>query len=150
EVARMFEFLVPLRPPPRHLLYVCRLTTACQHPELSYDIKDRDMNGFKVEKKGAKNNESIQSGFEATLSATTIHQASLEAGKNPAAATAEIATDTPRTAKVIINLSGNTRASCNTPKSGWQRNIEYMRELHHRSIAQSDPQCILASRALLT
>nr|GEZ64841.1 hypothetical protein [Tanacetum cinerariifolium] len=44
EVARMSEFLVPLRPPPRHLLYVCGLTTTCRHPELRYDIKDPDMN----------------------------------------------------------------------------------------------------------
>nr|GEV88527.1 hypothetical protein [Tanacetum cinerariifolium] len=48
EVARMSEFLVPLRPPPRHLLYVCGLTTACRHPELSYDIKNQVMNGTAV------------------------------------------------------------------------------------------------------
>ncbi|GJV79384.1 hypothetical protein Tco_1515254 [Tanacetum coccineum] len=34
------EFTIPLRTPPRHLLYVCGLTTACQHPERSYLIKD--------------------------------------------------------------------------------------------------------------
>ncbi|GJS95451.1 hypothetical protein Tco_0802419 [Tanacetum coccineum] len=42
--ARLSEFLVPLRPPPRHLLYVCGLTTACRHPDLQYNIKDRDNN----------------------------------------------------------------------------------------------------------
>ncbi|GJS86016.1 hypothetical protein Tco_0752557 [Tanacetum coccineum] len=44
DVARISEFLVPLRPPPRHLLYVCVLTTACRHPELRYDIKDNGKN----------------------------------------------------------------------------------------------------------
>nr|GEV88571.1 hypothetical protein [Tanacetum cinerariifolium] len=44
DAARLSEFLVPLRPPPRHLLYVCGLTTACRHPELHYNIKDRDNN----------------------------------------------------------------------------------------------------------
>ncbi|GKE24177.1 hypothetical protein Tco_1435689, partial [Tanacetum coccineum] len=44
DVDRLSEFLVPLRPPPRHLLYVCGLTTACRHPELSYYIKDQDKN----------------------------------------------------------------------------------------------------------
>ncbi|GKD33439.1 hypothetical protein Tco_1248948 [Tanacetum coccineum] len=36
------EFTIPLRPPPRHLLYVCGLTKTCRHPELSYSIKDLD------------------------------------------------------------------------------------------------------------
>nr|GEX66787.1 hypothetical protein [Tanacetum cinerariifolium] len=44
DVARLSEFLMPLRPPPRHLLYVCGLTTVCRHPELRYDIKDQDKN----------------------------------------------------------------------------------------------------------
>nr|GEY12934.1 hypothetical protein [Tanacetum cinerariifolium] len=44
DVERLFEFLVPLRPPPCHLLYVCGLTTACRHPGLSYCIKDQDKN----------------------------------------------------------------------------------------------------------
>ncbi|GKD99346.1 hypothetical protein Tco_1387330, partial [Tanacetum coccineum] len=44
DVARLAEFVVPLRPPPRHLLYVCRLTAACRHPELAYNIKDSDGN----------------------------------------------------------------------------------------------------------
>ncbi|GKA08150.1 hypothetical protein Tco_0687481 [Tanacetum coccineum] len=44
DVTRISEFLVPLRPPPRHLLYVCGLTTACRHPELCYDIKDKGKN----------------------------------------------------------------------------------------------------------
>ncbi|GKC20744.1 hypothetical protein Tco_1022894 [Tanacetum coccineum] len=39
---RLAGFVVPLRPPPRHLLYVCGLTTACRHPELSYFIKDQN------------------------------------------------------------------------------------------------------------
>ncbi|GKF01460.1 hypothetical protein Tco_0028383, partial [Tanacetum coccineum] len=42
--ARLAEFVVPLHSPPRHLLYMCGLTTACQHPELAYIIKDRDGN----------------------------------------------------------------------------------------------------------
>nr|GEV78402.1 hypothetical protein [Tanacetum cinerariifolium] len=44
DVERLSEFLVPLRPPPRHLLYVCGLTTACRHPGLSCSIKDQDIN----------------------------------------------------------------------------------------------------------
>nr|GEZ47793.1 hypothetical protein [Tanacetum cinerariifolium] len=44
DVERLFEFLVPLRPPPRYLLYVCGLTTACRHPGLSFSIKDQDKN----------------------------------------------------------------------------------------------------------
>nr|GEX56993.1 transposase (putative), gypsy type [Tanacetum cinerariifolium] len=44
DVERLSEFLVPLRPPPRHFLYVCGLTTACRHPGLSYSIKDQDKN----------------------------------------------------------------------------------------------------------
>ncbi|GJW58574.1 hypothetical protein Tco_0105305 [Tanacetum coccineum] len=44
EAARLAEFVVPLRPPPRHLLYMCGLTTACRHPEPAYNIKDRDRN----------------------------------------------------------------------------------------------------------
>ncbi|GKC61790.1 hypothetical protein Tco_1089388, partial [Tanacetum coccineum] len=165
EAARMSEFLVPLQPPPRYLLYVCELTTAYRHPELRYDIKDQDMNvidmdtflklptwtgtvvsrgdpileeqrpkprkeqqnlvkakakragagggeGSKKRRKVQKNNESIQSGSEATLSATPLHQAGPEVGKKPAAAAApEIAKDTPRAEKVIVDLSGNTRAS---------------------------------------
>ncbi|GJY66929.1 hypothetical protein Tco_0469167 [Tanacetum coccineum] len=41
DAARLSKVLVPLRPPPRHLLYVCGLTTACRHPEVRYDIKDQ-------------------------------------------------------------------------------------------------------------
>ncbi|GKC06641.1 hypothetical protein Tco_0998251 [Tanacetum coccineum] len=44
DVARLSDFLVPLRPPPGHILYVCGLTTLCRHPELRYDIKDQDKN----------------------------------------------------------------------------------------------------------
>nr|GEU74074.1 hypothetical protein [Tanacetum cinerariifolium] len=128
KAARMSEFLVPLRPPPHHLLYVCGLTTACRHSELRYDIKDQDINGTvvsrgdpipgdqrpkpraKAKRAGAggeegskkrrkvwKNDQSIQSGFKATLSAIPLHQASPKVGKKPAAAASpEIAKDTPR------------------------------------------------------
>nr|GEW56893.1 hypothetical protein [Tanacetum cinerariifolium] len=44
DVERLSEFLVPLRAPPRHLLYVRGLTMACRHPGLSYSIKDQDKN----------------------------------------------------------------------------------------------------------
>ncbi|GJR91581.1 hypothetical protein Tco_0215592 [Tanacetum coccineum] len=40
DVVRLAEFTIHLRPPPRNLLYVCGLTTACRHPERSYLIKD--------------------------------------------------------------------------------------------------------------
>ncbi|GJU98222.1 hypothetical protein Tco_1327493 [Tanacetum coccineum] len=44
DVARLSEFQVPLRPPPRHLLYTCGLTMACRHSDLQYHIKDQDKN----------------------------------------------------------------------------------------------------------
>nr|GEY86267.1 hypothetical protein [Tanacetum cinerariifolium] len=44
DVERLSEFLVPLRRHPRHLLYVCGLTTSCRHPGLTYSIRDQDKN----------------------------------------------------------------------------------------------------------
>ncbi|GKE55279.1 hypothetical protein Tco_1494464, partial [Tanacetum coccineum] len=44
DASRLAEFLVPLRLPPRHLLYMCGLTTACRHPDRAYNIKDQDGN----------------------------------------------------------------------------------------------------------
>ncbi|GJT75340.1 hypothetical protein Tco_1042065 [Tanacetum coccineum] len=49
DVDRLSEFLVPLRLPPRHLLYMCGLTTVCRHPELSYNIKDQDKNVISID-----------------------------------------------------------------------------------------------------
>ncbi|GJW93798.1 hypothetical protein Tco_0173470 [Tanacetum coccineum] len=40
DTKRLAEIIMPLRPPLRHLLYMCGLTTACRHLELSYMIKD--------------------------------------------------------------------------------------------------------------
>nr|GEV70044.1 putative reverse transcriptase domain-containing protein [Tanacetum cinerariifolium] len=37
---RLATPVVLLRPSPRHLLYLCGLTTACRHPKLRYVIKD--------------------------------------------------------------------------------------------------------------
>ncbi|GJX51011.1 hypothetical protein Tco_0277856 [Tanacetum coccineum] len=42
DAERLAEFTIPLRPPPRHLLFVCGLTKTCRHPKLSYSIKDPD------------------------------------------------------------------------------------------------------------
>ncbi|GKE65853.1 hypothetical protein Tco_1520014, partial [Tanacetum coccineum] len=68
--------------------------------------------GLKKRRKVPKNDESIRSGSEATLSATPLHQVGPEVGKKPVAAAApEIAKDTPHAEKVIVNLSGNTRTS---------------------------------------
>nr|GEX29453.1 transposase (putative), gypsy type [Tanacetum cinerariifolium] len=39
DAARLSAVIVPLRLPPRHLLYMCGLTTLCRHPKLSYNIK---------------------------------------------------------------------------------------------------------------
>ncbi|GJY48347.1 hypothetical protein Tco_0438303, partial [Tanacetum coccineum] len=39
-VKRMTIPIILLRLPPRHLLYLCGLTTTCRHPELRYVIKD--------------------------------------------------------------------------------------------------------------
>ncbi|GJV27391.1 putative ribonuclease H-like domain-containing protein [Tanacetum coccineum] len=49
DAERVAEFVIHLRPTPRHLLYVCGLTTACRHPKLSYLIKDPcwDIKDFK-------------------------------------------------------------------------------------------------------
>ncbi|GJY10620.1 hypothetical protein Tco_0378805, partial [Tanacetum coccineum] len=44
DAAHLAEFVVPLRSPPRHLLYMCGLTTTCRHLELAYNIKDQDRN----------------------------------------------------------------------------------------------------------
>ncbi|GKB30355.1 hypothetical protein Tco_0869756 [Tanacetum coccineum] len=44
DVSRLSEVLVPFRPPPRHLLYMCGLNTASRNPELLYNIKDQDKN----------------------------------------------------------------------------------------------------------
>ncbi|GJY91532.1 hypothetical protein Tco_0506728 [Tanacetum coccineum] len=44
DVSRLSKVLVPLRPPPRHLLYMCGLTMACRDPKLLYNIKDQDKN----------------------------------------------------------------------------------------------------------
>ncbi|GJR60173.1 hypothetical protein Tco_1502335 [Tanacetum coccineum] len=44
DVAHLSKFLVPLCPSPRHLLYVCGLTTTCLYSELRYDIKYQDKN----------------------------------------------------------------------------------------------------------
>nr|GEV76388.1 hypothetical protein [Tanacetum cinerariifolium] len=46
---RLVEHVVPLRTSPRHLLYVCGLTTTCFHPELSYSIKDSNDHGNKYD-----------------------------------------------------------------------------------------------------
>ncbi|GJV06747.1 hypothetical protein Tco_1344403 [Tanacetum coccineum] len=47
---RLAEHVILLHPPPRHLLYVCGLTTACRHPELSYSIKDPNGWGNKYDR----------------------------------------------------------------------------------------------------
>nr|GEW09422.1 hypothetical protein [Tanacetum cinerariifolium] len=39
DAARLSAVTVPLRPPLWHLLYMCGMTTLCQHPKLSYNIK---------------------------------------------------------------------------------------------------------------
>nr|GEV91929.1 hypothetical protein [Tanacetum cinerariifolium] len=44
DFARLSECQVPLCPPPRHLLYMYGLTTACRHLVLQYHIKDHDKN----------------------------------------------------------------------------------------------------------
>ncbi|GJS55094.1 hypothetical protein Tco_0628456 [Tanacetum coccineum] len=44
DVSRLSKVLLPLRPPPRYLLYMCGLTMACQNSELLYNIKDQDKN----------------------------------------------------------------------------------------------------------
>ncbi|GJR98186.1 hypothetical protein Tco_0270360 [Tanacetum coccineum] len=49
DAARLSEVLVPLRPPPRHLMYVCGLTTACRHLELRYDIKYQHNNAIDMD-----------------------------------------------------------------------------------------------------
>nr|GEV39978.1 hypothetical protein [Tanacetum cinerariifolium] len=45
DVERLAEFVITLCPYFPHLLYVCWLTTACQHPRMSYSIKDTDKKG---------------------------------------------------------------------------------------------------------
>nr|GFB95629.1 zinc finger BED domain-containing protein RICESLEEPER 2-like [Tanacetum cinerariifolium] len=38
--------------------------------------------------------------------------------------------------EITIDATSSEGSMCNTPKSGWQRNVEYPRALLHRSIAQ--------------
>ncbi|GKA89972.1 hypothetical protein Tco_0811784 [Tanacetum coccineum] len=79
--------------------------------ELTTAQKNLERPDAKIAAAQEKKEQQNLSGSKATLSATPIHQASPEVGKKPAAATAEIAKDTPRTKKVIVDLSGNTRVS---------------------------------------
>nr|GEV82625.1 putative UPF0481 protein At3g02645 [Tanacetum cinerariifolium] len=129
DVERLSEFLVPLRPPPRHLLYVCGLTMACRHPGLLYSIEDQDKNVISMDtflklptwiwtivSKGDPIPEDqcpkLRSGSEETLSASPIRQAHPEAAKQPATVIPpEVASGGPHVEKEVVDLSGNTRVS---------------------------------------
>nr|GEV52974.1 hypothetical protein [Tanacetum cinerariifolium] len=132
DVARLSEFLVPLRPPPRHLLYVCGLTTVFRHPELRYNIKDQDKNVINMDTflklptwTGTTVSRGIpflrSNGEEGTTKPgkATAKRASAggakatpEIGKKSVIVVApEIARDTLNAEKVIVDMSGNTRVS---------------------------------------
>ncbi|GJU10440.1 hypothetical protein Tco_1132836 [Tanacetum coccineum] len=131
DVARLSDFLVPLRPPPGHILYVCGLTTLCRHPELRYDIKDQDKNANfregialilkpnprifapreKKEQQSLAKAEAKRAGaggLDEILSVTPLHQAASEVTKNPTPVV-DVTQDTSYVKKEVVNLSGNTR-----------------------------------------
>ncbi|GJZ34672.1 hypothetical protein Tco_0580489 [Tanacetum coccineum] len=106
DATRLAKFIVPLRPPPRHLLYMCGLTTACRHPELAYNIKYRHGNG-----KGFQKLLGRRGGF-ATLSPTPLHHVVPENVKEPATvALIGLTGDATDVEKEVIDLNGNTHAS---------------------------------------
>ncbi|GJV09474.1 hypothetical protein Tco_1347130 [Tanacetum coccineum] len=110
DAARLSEFLVPLRSPPRHLLYVCGLTTACRHPELQYNINDQDKNG-KEESTNLAKAKAKRVGAEAaggTLSTTPLHQATPEVAKKPATVVSETSSHVE---KEVVDLSVHSQSS---------------------------------------
>ncbi|GJT65198.1 hypothetical protein Tco_1016678 [Tanacetum coccineum] len=126
DAARLSEFLVHLRPPPRHLLYVCGLTTDCRHPESQYNIRDQDNNeakrdgagnaeGPRKKRRVQKHNESTQSSSKEAFSATLLHQATPEVARR-LVTVVEVSKDTPHPEKEVVDLSGNT---CVTTPLGW-------------------------------
>nr|GEV52355.1 hypothetical protein [Tanacetum cinerariifolium] len=125
DVARLSEFLVPLRPPPRRLLYVYGLTTVCRYPELRYNIKDQDKNVIDidtllklptwtdtVDNKGdpipEKQRPKLrgEEGTQNLAKATAKH-----AGAGGVEGSKKKRKDTLNAEKVIVDLSGNTRVS---------------------------------------
>nr|GEY55167.1 hypothetical protein [Tanacetum cinerariifolium] len=130
DVARLSEFQVLLRPPSRHLLYMCGLTTACRHSGLQYHIQDQDKNAVinmdtflklptwtgTVVSKGdplpedqcPKPRVTPSLPVEDTLSATPLNQAIPEIISNPATVASEVL---PQVEKEVVDLSGNKRVS---------------------------------------
>ncbi|GKD45103.1 hypothetical protein Tco_1269748 [Tanacetum coccineum] len=64
--ACLAKFIVPFRPPPRHLLYMYGLTTTCRHLDRAYNIKDQDGNASRLDR---NNREAIpeKSAFQKNL-----------------------------------------------------------------------------------
>ncbi|GJS97809.1 hypothetical protein Tco_0804777 [Tanacetum coccineum] len=165
EVARMSEFLVPLRPPPPHLLYVCGLTMTCRHPKLRYNIKDPDTNvidmdtflklptstrTINLEKPDAKIAAAREKKEQQNLAKVKAKragaiggEAGVEVGKKPATATApEIAKDTSHAERVIVDLSGNTCVSTppvkvNHPSPTRERHDTHVSPTHDAHSPQS-------------
>nr|GEV53483.1 retinoblastoma-related protein [Tanacetum cinerariifolium] len=122
---RLAELIIPLRPPPHHLLYVCRLTTTCRHPDRAYNIKDHDGNVIDMDtflkllggseaprkkRKVRKNPEPDHSGFERTLSATHLHHAALKNAGDPLTVVSNEAVGAAlNVEREVVKLSGNTR-----------------------------------------
>ncbi|GKC76595.1 hypothetical protein Tco_1127369 [Tanacetum coccineum] len=127
DVARISEFLVPLQPPPRHLLYVCGLTTACRHPELRNDIKDKGKNaeakcvgadaggagGSRKKRKIQKKDDSFS--FLGSEGPSVGHPSQAIPlrllNTMLLLLTPKVAKVVPDVEKVVVNLSGNTRMS---------------------------------------
>nr|GEW13437.1 transposase (putative), gypsy type [Tanacetum cinerariifolium] len=130
DVERLSEFLVPLRPPPRHLLYVCRLTTACRHLGLLYSIKDQDKNVISMDtflkltwtgtivSKGDPIPEDQFPKLRVTPPLAEAKRAGAgQAGgsrkkrKHATVIPPEVSSGGPHVEKEVVDLSGNTRVS---------------------------------------
>ncbi|GKB49610.1 hypothetical protein Tco_0900363 [Tanacetum coccineum] len=112
DAARLSEFLVPLRSPPRHLLYVCGLTMACRHPELQYNINDQDKNGNFMDTflKLPTWTRTVVSKGDPILKdqSTPLHQAAPKVAKKPATVVSETSSHVE---KEVVDLSVHSQSS---------------------------------------
>ncbi|GKA52419.1 hypothetical protein Tco_0745734 [Tanacetum coccineum] len=125
DVEHLAEFPIPLRPSPRHLLYVCGLTIVCDIrscPTSSRIPKERAKRAGEgvpatLRKKGVRQNQvSASSGSKRTISITLLHNAAPKPADEtvtsvPKNTTGGTATGPSMTniKKEIVDLSENTR-----------------------------------------
>ncbi|GKB24827.1 hypothetical protein Tco_0864228 [Tanacetum coccineum] len=115
DAARLAKFVVPLHPPPHHLLYVCGLTTACRHPDRVYNRKDQDgnvigMDTFLKLLMWTGTIEPDRSGSGRTLSPALLHHAAPKNVEEPATiALNDTVGNATNVKREVVSLSGNTR-----------------------------------------